>query len=232
MRATTAIGLFLIASTWIPASPLLAQQATPTDADVVDTLPPTIPLFPLQDVMLFPNISRPFHIFEPRYRAMVSDALNGDRVIGMVLVEPGHDDNFDGTPPIYAVGCAGVIDDVQMFPDGRYNIVLKGLTKFRVLRENLDLAYRVAEVEALPEVIDEDERAELRAQRPALSAAFARRVPEAEPPPPELTDEDFVNGLAQFLVLDPSDRQHLLEQDGPLARSLALLEVMSRDDAR
>ena len=232
MRPTTTLGLFLIASVWISATPLLAQQATPTDPGVVETLPPTIPLFPLQDVMLFPNISRPLHIFEPRYREMVADALNGDRIIGMVLVEPGHDDHFDGAPPIYAVGCAGVIADVQMFPDGRYNIALKGLTKFRVLRENLDLAYRVAEVEALPEIIDDDERAGLRAQRATLSAAFARRVPDAEPPPPELTDEDLVNGLAQFLVMDPTDRQQLLEQDGPLARSRALLDIMSRDESK
>src|SRR5213594_509810 len=72
-----------------------------------DTIPSTIPIFPLEDATLFPNVSRPLYIFEPRYRAMVSDALKGDRVIGMVLLRPGHEADYEGRPPVYPIGCAG-----------------------------------------------------------------------------------------------------------------------------
>lgn len=209
-----------------PGVDVSAQSTAPPVANVAEALPPTIPLFPLEDVMLFPNISRQFHIFEPRYKAMIADALDGDRIIGMVLAEPGPDGTLAGTPPIYAIGCAGVIADVEMFPDGRYNIVLKGLTKFRILGETEDEPYRLADVVALPESIAETERASLRARRTELANAFAARVPEAAPPPAEMADEDFVNGLAQFFPLDAQDRQRLLEEEGPLARARALLELM------
>src|SRR5262245_23557279 len=82
-------------------------------------LPSTIPIFPLQDVMLFPNVSRPLYIFEPRYRAMIADALKGDRIIGMVLLRPGYEADYEGRPPVYAIGCAGVMTDVERLPDGR-----------------------------------------------------------------------------------------------------------------
>ena len=85
-------------------------QSRPSEAR---TLPATIPIFPLQDVMLFPHSSRPLHIFEPRYRAMVADALAGDSIIGMVLLQPGYEADYEGRPPVYAVGCAGVIIAVE-----------------------------------------------------------------------------------------------------------------------
>ena len=83
-----------------------------------EILPRTIPIFPLPDVMLFPNTTRPLYIFEPRYRAMVADALMGDRIIGMVLLRPGYEADYEGRPPVYPIGCAGVITDVEQMPDG------------------------------------------------------------------------------------------------------------------
>ena len=108
------------------------QSATPDATRRVDILPATIPIFPLEDVVLFPNTSRPLQIFEPRYRAMIADALKGDRIIGMVLLRPGYEADYEGRPPVYAIGCAGAITDVKELPDGRYLIVLRGLVKFRV----------------------------------------------------------------------------------------------------
>src|SRR5512138_2484886 len=98
-------------------------------------LPLTIPLFPLPNVVLFPNVCLPLHIFEPRYREMTADALAGDRIIGMVLLRPGWEGNYEGRPPIYEVGCAGLITHAENLDDGRYNLVLRGMEKFRVLRE-------------------------------------------------------------------------------------------------
>src|SRR5687767_15618343 len=72
-------------------------------------LPPVIPIFPLPNAVLFPNVFMPLHIFEARYRAMVSDALAGDRIIGMVLLKAGFESDYKGQPPIYPIGCAGVI---------------------------------------------------------------------------------------------------------------------------
>ncbi len=90
-------------------------------------LPSTIPLFPLPNVVLFPHVTLPLHIFEPRYREMVSTALEGDRMIGMVLLRPGWEGDYEGRPPIYEVGCTGLITHAERTTDGRYNHVLRGL---------------------------------------------------------------------------------------------------------
>ena len=110
-------------------------------------------------------MTRSLHIFEPRYRTMVADALKGDRLIGMVLLRPGYEAEYDGRPPVYSIGCAGIITDVEELPDGRYNIVLRGLVKFRLTSEDQSRPYRWAHVEAIPEVLDSQERAALGERR-------------------------------------------------------------------
>ena len=204
-----------------------AQPATPEKAGGAGTLPATIPIFPLQDVMLFPTVARPLHIFEPRYRAMVADALKGNRIIGMVMLRAGHEAEYEGRPPIYSIGCAGRITDVEELPDGRYSIVLRGLVKFRVISEDQSRPYRLARVEALPEVPDSAQRAALRRQRPRLTELLAKvAAPDSEPPPPALPDEDLVNGLAQYLEVDPTERQELLELKDLVSRSQALIDLL------
>src|ERR1700741_2500528 len=99
-------------------------------------LPATIPIFPLPNVVLFPNVFLPLHIFEDRYRAMVGDALDEDRIIGMVLLRPGWESPYEGRPAVYPVGCAGLITHAERLPDGRYNIVLQGIEKFRIQDED------------------------------------------------------------------------------------------------
>src|SRR5512144_2254723 len=114
-------------------------------------LPPTIPIFPLPNVVLFPNVFLPLHIFEPRYRAMVDDALRGDRIIGMVLLRPGWEADYEGRPAIYPIGCAGVITHAERLNDGRFNIVLRGMEKFRVVGEDHSRLYRQGHVDAVQE---------------------------------------------------------------------------------
>ena len=192
-------------------------------------LPPTIPIFPLSNVVLFPNVFLPLHVFEPRYRAMVGDALDGDRIIGMVLLQPGHEAEYEGRPPVFAIGCAGVITHAEPLQDGRYNIVLRGLERFRITGENSDKAYRLAQIEALPETLHEDHRSELRRHRHRLEALLAVAIERAgsEPRfPAAVTDEDLVNALAQYIELDPLERQALLEHEGVLARCRALIELL------
>jgi Lon protease-like protein len=192
-------------------------------------LPTTIPIFPLPNVVLFANVFLPLHIFEPRYRTMVADALAGDRIIGMVLLQPGYEVNYEGRPPVYPVGCAGVITHSEALPDGRYNIVLRGLDKFRILREDDSRPYRLGEVEALPEPIGDAERETLRRQRQRLEAVLVAAIERtgADPKfPPAIPDEDLVNALAQYLELQPIEHQALLECDGVLARCRALIDLL------
>ena len=188
-----------------------------------------IPIFPLPNVVLFPNVFLPLHIFEMRYRAMVADALAGDRMIGMVLLKPGYEADYEGRPAIYPVGCTGVITHAEPLADGRFNIVLRGIEKFRVLDEDTSRPYRVAHIESLPEQIRDDEKELLRKQRQRLEAVLAAAIERSggEPRfPPAVPDEDLVNALAQYLELEPLERQALLEREGTLARCRGLIELM------
>jgi Lon protease-like protein len=192
-------------------------------------LPPTIPIFPLPNAVLFPNVFLPLHIFEPRYRAMVADALTGDRIIGMVLLRPGYESDYDGRPPIYPVGCAGVITHAEPLGDGRYNIVLRGLEKFRVTGEDAGKPYRLAQVDPIPETIAEGDRDTIRRQRQRLEALLAAAIERsgADPKfPPAVPDEDLVNALAQYIQLEPLERQALLERNGVLDRCRGLIELL------
>ena len=192
-------------------------------------LPPSIPLFPLPNVVLFPNVFLPLHIFEPRYRQMVADALEGDRIIGMVLLRAGYEADYQGRPAIYDVGCAGVITHSQALPDGRYDIVLRGIEKFRMTSEDQSRPYRIGRIDAVAETISPHEAQPLRQQRQRLEAVLAAAIERvrAEPRfPPSVPDEDLVNALAQYLELDIVERQALLECDGVLARCRALIDLL------
>src|SRR4051812_18480152 len=125
----------VIAGAFSAGGLVLAQSGPQPKVPGAGTLPPVIPIFPLEDALLFPGIARPLYIFEPRYRAMVADALKGDRIIGMTTLKPGYEANYQGRPPIYSIGCAGVITDVEELSGGRYKIVLRGIVKFRVTGE-------------------------------------------------------------------------------------------------
>jgi len=188
-------------------------------------LPPTIPIFPLPDAVLFPGVFLPLHIFEPRYRAMVADVLDGDRVIGMTLLRPGWESDYEGRPPIFPIGCAGLVTHAERLPDGRFDIVLKGLSRFRVVDEEPGRPYRVARVQGLAEAVEDREA--LAAGRRRLEALLAPvlssrrcRVPST------LGDDEVVNGLSQCLDLEPIERQALLECAGALARCRLLAQIL------
>lgn len=193
------------------------------------TLPPTIPLFPLGDVVLFPAVSRPFYIFEARYRAMIADALKGDRIIGMVLLRPGFEKDYEGRPPIYPIGTAGEIVDSEVLPDGQYAITLRGLTKFRVTGEDQSRVYRLARVEAVPEVLRDADLAPLSALREQLATLFLSRLPpDASGPDPSLSDQAYVNIIAQYINVPEAARQEFLEYAGPLVRARALIDLLDK----
>ena len=147
------------------------------------------------------------------------------------MLEPGHEAEYEGRPPIFPIGCAGLITDFEQLPDGRYNIVLGGLVKFRVMSEDNSRLYRLARVEAIPEVLDDRGTAALAMERERLasllSALFERFG--VSPPPPGVPDEQVVDELSEHMPMTPLERQRLLELESPLARAgmlVGLLESM------
>src|SRR5262245_38432321 len=160
-----------------------------------------LPLFPLPGVVLFPNVFLPLHIFEPRYREMVADALAGDRVIGMVLLKAGWKRDYEGRPPVYPIGCSGVITHFERLADGCYNIILRGVERFRILEENDDRAYRRALVEPLGDgPLEGDDRAIIRDRRAKLEALLAPTLEQSGADrygAGAMNDGDLVNALAQ-----------------------------------
>ena len=193
-------------------------------------LPGVIPIFPLPDATLFPNTENQFHIFEPRYRAMIADALKGSKVIGMVALRPGYEAEYEGRPPIFPIGCAGIILDYEELPDGRFNILLGGLSKFRVDSEDDSRPYRLARVTPMPEVLDDSEIEPLQKQRQRLEdllGALTQRLGIAAPPS-GADDEGVVDVLAQYLPMEPPNRQRLLEEPGSLARAGALIRLLEQ----
>jgi Lon protease-like protein len=204
-------------------------------------MPPfSIPLFPLPTVVLFPNVLLPLHIFEPRYRQMVEEALGGDRMIGMVLLKPGYEADYEGSPAIYPTGCAGLITRAERVEDGRYNLVLRGVEKFTIRNENAPAPgrlYRSAMISPMEESVPDADRESLTRERgrlldmlaPVLADYLQAEIPDGMP------DEDLVNALAQYLNLDPIEKLALLERDGALARCRGLIELLemksfSKDD--
>jgi len=186
-----------------------------------------LPIFPLPNVVLFPNVFLPLHIFEPRYRDMVADALASDRMIGVVLLRPGWERDYEGRPPVYPIGCSGVMTHVERLPDGRYNIVLRGIERVRIVSEDRERSYRRAVVEPLRDRdLGADDRVAVRRQRAKLEALVAPAV-EAEPKiPSAMSDEDLVNALAQYLDLEPLEKQALLERHSLRSRAESLVELL------
>ncbi|TAK11010.1 MAG: ATP-dependent protease [Acidobacteria bacterium] len=186
-------------------------------------LPGTLPLFPLPNVVLFPDVFLPLHIFEPRYREMTRAALDGNRLIGMVLAKSAAEPD-----ECYPVGCAGVITHVEELDGGRYNIILRGLQKFRILAEDETAGrpYRIASVEAIPDgPYDKADLKALRAKLEALlvssgTANFSFRLP------PSMPDSEFVHALSQYFGFEAIERQALLEMSDPSARCRALIELV------
>lgn len=181
-------------------------------------------VFPLGGALLFPRMHLPLHIFEPRYRAMVSDALVRDRRIGMI--QP----RAEGTPPpLFEIGCVGRIAEVEALDDGRFDIVLEGLARFTILRE-LDVTTPFRQVEAELEAAGESEILAM-AERAALemeSRRFADALGYAVDweSVSRLDDESLVNGIAQIAPFDVASKQALLEADTLSERSELIVQLM------
>ena len=193
------------------------------------TLPDLIPVFPLPNVVFFPRMPLPLHIFEPRYRDMVRDAARGARLIGMALLQGGWEGDYEGRPPIFATGTVGEMVRLEELPDGRFNIVLRGLREYAIVRELARASYREAVVIWRPPpaeglgagardaITDLVRRYLARMGRDAGREGLLRG---------NVDDETFVNFFAQHLDVAPVEKQALLEAPTLPDRARRLLDVL------
>ena len=187
-----------------------------------------VPIFPLAGAILFPRTQLPLHNFEPRYREMVRDAVDGAGQIAMIQPHRLDDDN---QAPLYGVGCVGEVVGIEELDDGRFNIVLMGSNRFRLLKEvDLDAAYRCAEVDITafndeePEPLALIQRAEVEREARKLGDALGLAVDWAAVA--RLDDEMLVNAIAQVAPFDIGAKQALLEEETLEGRSDLLVQLM------
>jgi Lon protease-like protein len=197
-------------------------------------------LFPLPNLVLFPHVIQPLHVFEPRYVEMLEDAIAGDRLIAMALLEPGWEDDYDGRPAIARVACLGRVLTWQAQPDNRYNLLLLGLRRVRVLCElPPNRPFREAEVEVLEDEYPAGATNRRGGLHQKLVAAFEKMLPSIQDAE-ELFNQLSVNTISlgtltdvisYALDLDVHAKQLLLaEQDVDCRAKILLshLKVASR----
>lgn len=187
-----------------------------------------VPIFPLAGAILFPRSQLPLHIFEPRYREMVRDAIEGSGQIAMIQPLRLDDDN---KAPLYGVGCVGELVGIEELEDGRYNIVLLGSHRFRLIREaEVDSPYRCAEVDV--EAFDDSDPPALSLGQRAEVEREARRLGDAMGLAVDwhavsrLDDEMLVNAIAQVAPFDIGAKQALLEQESLTGRADLAVQLM------
>jgi len=201
--------------------------------------PQSLPIFPLSNVVLFPRVRTPLHLFEPRYRQLAREALAGERRVVMAVVRPEHVGEMGGDPPLFPVACCGVIEESQQLPDGRYNLVLHGERRVRITGEEPadgERLYRVGRVEGLEDPYPDAEREGVARLRTAITedvgVLMRRNRPDrAHGFDPELfggvDDETFVNAVANAFAFEPLEKQGLLEADGVPERYARLAGALS-----
>jgi len=187
-----------------------------------------VPLFPLAGAILFPRAQLPLHIFENRYREMVRDAIEGPGRIAMIQPSQLEDELH---PPLYSAGCLGEIVGVEELDDGRFNIVLLGTHRFRLVREaEIDASYRCGEIDieafddSDPPALSLGQRAEVERESRRLGDSMRLVVDWAAVS--RLDDETLVNAIAQVAPFDYGAKQALLEQPTLTDRADLLVQLM------
>ena len=181
-------------------------------------------IFPLAGAILFPGLQLPLHIFEPRYRELVGSALARDRRIAMIQPQTANEG-----APLFAVGCVGRIDDVEALEDGRYNIVLEGESRFRLLREiEVNTPFRQVEGELIVdreyETLSAVERASF--EREARDFADRQGYSVDWDSVAQLDDASLINGVSQIAPFDAAAKQALLEAPDLAQRCELLVQLM------
>jgi Lon protease-like protein len=197
-----------------------------------------VPLLPLPNCVLFPGVVQPLHIFEPRYKQMISEALDGSGLVAIALLKEGWEQNYNGTPAVHAMTCVGKIIAHERLEDGRFNLLLHGLARGRIVREEMRGLYRRALMETVePAASDAPPKAAMQLQQKVLRELFSKTALK------DLTitaslDALFhdslgadgagrlVDSLAFTLVQDVATKQRLLEELNPLKRGEYLMREL------
>jgi uncharacterized protein len=194
-----------------------------------------IPLFPLPNCVLFPGVVQPLHIFEPRYKQMISDTLDGPGLIALGLLKEGWEKNYYGTPSIHEITCIGKIVAHEQVEDGKYNLLLHGVTRARVRGEEKQGAYRMATLEPVEDSSpNSPPPAAMQLQRKVLRELFSKTALKdltVAASLEALFDESFgagrlVDALSFTLVQDVATKQRLLEETDLLKRGELLMQEL------
>ena len=193
-------------------------------------LPNIIPVFPLPNFVLFPGLSVPLHIFEPRYREMVSDVAQTHGIVGMMMLKGDWERDYYAYPDIYEIGCAGKIAALSKLPDGRFNLILQGASEFRLVREIRQHSYRLAEVEwcaVPPATLELNEEAMMSLHQLLVSflGEAASEVWKSLVEERGLRGAALINSICFHLDIAPIEKQTLLEAGE--SRGSCLLDVLT-----
>ncbi|HKV53087.1 MAG TPA: LON peptidase substrate-binding domain-containing protein [Candidatus Binataceae bacterium] len=193
-------------------------------------LPHIIPIFPLPNFVLFPGLSVPLHIFEPRYREMVADVAQTHATIGMMMLKGDWERDYYAYPDIYPMGCAGKIAAASKLPNGRFNLILEGISEFRIVREIRERSYRLAEVEwctVAPASLDFDEAAMMTLHNLLVTILgdAAGEVWKSLVEERGLRGAALINSICFHLDIAPIEKQTLLEAGE--TRGSCLLDVLT-----
>lgn len=198
---------------------------------IVDERYESLPVFPLPTFVLFPQTTTRLHVFEPRYRTLVSDALATNRLLVLVGLKPGWEENYYGSPPSHEVGSLCRIVNEERLEDGRYNLYVHCLARVRLRTVHQFQPYRTAEVEVIDDVTDAPDAVEeaiarltstvrgLMLQRGDHAALLAAALSSSKKP------GILTHRLAAVLAFDPAIRQELLETASPKQRAERLCDI-------
>jgi uncharacterized protein len=199
-------------------------EATDLDFDA-QTFSGKVRLFPLPNLVLYPHVMQPLHIFEGRYREMLEDALAGDQLITMALLKPGWETDYESRPPIAQYACLGKVVAHHRLEDGRYNLLLMGVERVRIVEELKPLrSFRQASVELVEDCYDFATPAEQRHVQERLLAAFRKHLP-CSCELPEQLESMLSNQLPLGLLTDLA--AYALPLETPLKQEL-LAECLVR----
>jgi Lon protease-like protein len=203
-----------------------------------------VPVFPLPNLVLFPDAVVPLHIFELRYRTMVRDALSGERVIAMGLLKPGWEGDYHGSPEYYPLGCLARVEEVEWLPNDCYSLVVRGVGRVMLGRVVREYPYRAAKVEVLPQEPWSEDDPLVLSEKYALLELYRRLLPpapvapgegepgpaaaEAPKPGADLSYAALVSAVCMMVEAGPLEKLQLLGLDSVIERGRRIQEIAAR----
>ncbi len=196
-----------------------------------------LPVFPLPNAVFFPGTLLPLHVFEPRYKAMIAHAMETEQRIGIALLKPGYEAEYYGEPPIHDVIAVGEVVMLRMLPDGRSNLVLKGLGRARVIEElETPHDFRVARVQVQGAELGGQQGGELAREMATVRQLFGTivaRVPQLNAQDADAifgadtNPEHVLDAIAGAVPADPARKQEMLEELNLMRRAELLTSVLA-----